>query len=85
LLVGDVRLLGSKRGDLGRPLRAKRSAFLAASFALRQRAATAWCALLHADQPNKKRLRPFGSAIAKTNRLTSGTVGGISLVPRPPF
>src|SRR5215210_3614208 len=57
----------------------------AARLALGQRAATAWCALLHEDHPNRKRLRLFGSAIASTSRLASGTVGGIRPRSRPPF
>jgi hypothetical protein len=61
------------------------SACLAVRAAVRQRAATAWCALLHEDHPNRKRLRLFGSAIARTSLLASGTVGGIRPRSRPPF
>jgi hypothetical protein len=54
------------------------TACLAARFAARQRAATAWCARLHKDHPKSKRLRRSGSATASsTSRLTSGTVGWI--------
>src|SRR5215208_5336818 len=58
---------------------------LAARFAARQRAATAWCARLHTDHPKRKRLRRSGSAIASTRRRTSGTVGGIRSASRSPF
>ena len=49
---------------------------LAARLAFRQRAATAWCALLHADHPRRKPLRPSDSAIARTNLLASSTLSG---------
>ena len=62
---------------------ARLAALLAARLALRKRAATAWCARLHVDHPKRKRLYPFGSAIAITRRRTSGTVGGIR--SRSPF
>ncbi len=58
---------------------------LATRLTFRQRAATAWCARLHADHPRRKRLRSVGSPIASINRRTSGTVGGIRLACRSPF
>src|SRR5215212_3375865 len=61
------------------------AARLAARLALRQRAATAWCALLHTDHSSRKRLRLFGAAMARISFLASGTVGGIRSGSRSPF
>jgi hypothetical protein len=50
-----------------------------------QRLATAWWARRHNDHPMRNSCRASGSAIASTNRLTSGTVSGIRCEQRSPF
>jgi hypothetical protein len=50
-----------------------------------QRAAAAWWARRHRDQPSRNGRRSAASPIASTSRRTSGTVSGIEPDAAPPF